>query len=106
MELIKKNNGVKKQKPNTKPNVQNSIAMKSTVLNFKKQTAYRCYNSVPSIRKDTVRSVLRQGNDYMMKSIDAVNNNNPGLAKSYIDTAGQFYDNSISISQRVGATNC
>ena len=106
IELIKKNNVVKKQKPNTKPNVQNSIAMKSTILNFKKQTAYRCYNSVPSIRKDTVRSILRQGNDYMMKSIDAVNNNNPGLAKSYIDTAGQFYDNSISISQRVGATNC
>jgi len=28
-----------------------------------------------------------------------------GLANSYIDTADLYYDNSISISQRVVATN-
>ena len=104
---LQKNNVVKKQKPKTKPNVQNSIAMKAQILDFKKQTAYRCYDSVPSTYKDVVMSTyLRSGNDYYMKARDEMKNNRLGTAKTFIDTAGMFYDNSIKQSQQFGATNC
>lgn len=104
---LQKNNVVKKQKPKTKPNVQNSIAMKAQILDLKKQTAYRCYDSVPSTYKDVVMSTyLRSGNDYYMKARDEMKNNRLGTAKTFIDAAGTFYDNSIKQSQQFGATNC
>ena len=107
IELNKINNVKKKQKPKSKPNVQNSIAMKAQILDFKKQTAYRCYDSVPSTYKDVVMSTyLRSGNDYYIKARDEMKNNRLGTAKTFIDTAGMFYDNSIKQSQQFGATNC
>jgi len=101
------NNVVKKEKLKTNPNVENSINVKMVILDAKKQTAYRCADSVPPRYKDLVMSSnLRQGNNFYIKAIDQIKNNNLSLANTLIDSAGRSYDNSVKQSQQMGSTNC